>query len=245
MSDDALLARVRKLLAQAEDPSVTEAEAESFNTKAAELIARYGIDQAMLAAEQKTADAIEQLTITIDNPYSHDKARLLGYIAFPLRCRAIQYTSGKSVRKVIVVGYRSDLERVQLLYTSLLLQATSQLTRIRPGDGASRYRESTAAYRRTWFAGFAHAVYARLHTAERQAAHDGAASTSTGQTTALVLRDRARDVADAYERMFPHAKSTRTRRLSGSGYDDGHHAGQRANLNNTGIGGTHTALPSH
>ena len=37
---DTLLARVRKLLSKAEDPAVTEAEAESYNTKAAELIAR-------------------------------------------------------------------------------------------------------------------------------------------------------------------------------------------------------------
>jgi Protein of unknown function (DUF2786) len=45
-----LLERVRKLLAQAEDSAVTAAEAEAFNAKAAELIARHGIDGAHLAA---------------------------------------------------------------------------------------------------------------------------------------------------------------------------------------------------
>ena len=39
---DPQLERVRKLLAKAEDPAVTEAEAELYNKKAAELIAQHG-----------------------------------------------------------------------------------------------------------------------------------------------------------------------------------------------------------
>ena len=46
----ALLDRVRKLLAKAEDESVTPAEAQALTAKAAELMARYGIDRALLAA---------------------------------------------------------------------------------------------------------------------------------------------------------------------------------------------------
>src|ERR1700753_123656 len=45
-----LLERVRKLLAKAEDASVTPAEAEALTAKAAELMARYGIERALLAA---------------------------------------------------------------------------------------------------------------------------------------------------------------------------------------------------
>ena len=48
-SDSAMLDRIRKLLAQAEDDAVTPAEAEAFTAKAAELMARYGIDREMLA----------------------------------------------------------------------------------------------------------------------------------------------------------------------------------------------------
>jgi len=50
------LGRVRKLLAKAEDPAVTAAEAELYNAKAAELIARHGIDAALLAATGQTRD---------------------------------------------------------------------------------------------------------------------------------------------------------------------------------------------
>ncbi len=49
-SDNALLERVRKLLAKAESAGVTDPEAEALPAKAAELMARYGIDRALLAA---------------------------------------------------------------------------------------------------------------------------------------------------------------------------------------------------
>ncbi len=45
-SDNAQLERIRKLLAKAEARGVTPAEAEAFTAKAAELMARYGIDRA-------------------------------------------------------------------------------------------------------------------------------------------------------------------------------------------------------
>jgi hypothetical protein len=46
---EAMLSKVRKLLAQAEDPACTPAEAAAFMAKATELIARYGVDRALLA----------------------------------------------------------------------------------------------------------------------------------------------------------------------------------------------------
>ena len=77
MSAPNLLERVRKLLAQAEDPGVTAQEAEAFNAKAAELIARHGIDAALLAATGRTRDEVGHRAIVVDNPYARDKAHLL------------------------------------------------------------------------------------------------------------------------------------------------------------------------
>src|SRR6202035_869120 len=48
----ALLDRVRKLLAKAEAEGVTPPEAEALTAKAAELMARYGIDRARVAASR-------------------------------------------------------------------------------------------------------------------------------------------------------------------------------------------------
>ena len=51
-----LLDRVRKLLAKAEDEGVTPHEAEALTAKAAELMARYGIDRALLGALHPETD---------------------------------------------------------------------------------------------------------------------------------------------------------------------------------------------
>jgi hypothetical protein len=51
-SDNALLERVREPLAKAEAEGVTAAEGEALTAKGAALMARYGLDRALLAAEQ-------------------------------------------------------------------------------------------------------------------------------------------------------------------------------------------------
>lgn len=239
LDHDALLARVRKLLAKAEDPAVTEAEAESYNTKAAELIARYGIDRAMLAAADAGTDEITTIKIGIDNPYSRDKAGLLCNIAHPLRCRALLHRWGQNVSAVTVFGFRSDLERVELLFTSLLLQATTQVTRVRPEHAYPG--ESLAAYRRTWLHGFAGAVFNRLQQSEAGATREHQAAPG-GRSAELVLRDRNTLVKDAYDEEYGNLRTAPPRRLSGSGYLDGHVAGERANLSTTGITGGHRAI---
>ena len=86
---EGLLGRVRKLLAKAEDPAVTAAEAELYNAKAAELIARHGIDAALLAATGQTRDEVAHRVIAVDNPYARDKAHLLTSVADPLRCQTV------------------------------------------------------------------------------------------------------------------------------------------------------------
>ncbi|MGW4065290.1 DUF2786 domain-containing protein [Amycolatopsis sp. NPDC004747] len=220
---DPQLERIRKLLAKAEDPAVTEAEAEAYNQKAAELVARYGIDQAMLAASGASSDEIGTLTIPMDDPYSRDKASLLTSVAYPLRCRTLLHRLGQKVESVTVFGFRSDLGRVELLFTSLLLQAGTQLTRVRPGGFFPG--ESLAAYRRTWLHGFARAVHERLSHAEQEAVR-----TAVQGSAELVVRDRAQMVQHAFDSEYGDLRAASPRRLSGSGYLDGHDAGTRANL---------------
>ena len=82
----ALLDRVRKLLAKAENEAVTPAEAEALTAKAAELMARYGIDRARLAAAQPHTDKPGNRVIDVDNPWAAVKAHLLTGLATALRC---------------------------------------------------------------------------------------------------------------------------------------------------------------
>src|SRR5579864_7670175 len=63
----ALLDRVRKLLAKAEAEGFTPPEAEALTAKAAELMARYGIDRARLAAARPDTDRPDSRISDIDN----------------------------------------------------------------------------------------------------------------------------------------------------------------------------------
>src|SRR5205823_2822332 len=148
-------ATVRKLLAKAERAS-TAAESEIYTAKAVELMARHGIDAALLAATAPHRDEIGPLRIAMQDPYSAGKARLLGWTAAALRCRWVLHGAwaGK-VAAVTVFGHASDRERVEVLYTSLLLQATTQLVRVRPPWPG----ESVPAYRRSWLEGFSAQIH--------------------------------------------------------------------------------------
>ena len=65
--------------------------------------------------------------VLLDPPYALDKAGLLS-VAYRLRCRAVQrvrYVDGEKQIRSYLFGYDSDLVRAEVLYMSLLLQATS------------------------------------------------------------------------------------------------------------------------
>ncbi|MFD0818929.1 DUF2786 domain-containing protein, partial [Micromonospora zhanjiangensis] len=157
---DAILSKVRKLLAKAEDPACTPAEAEAFTAKATELIARYGVDRALLAARDATSDPIGDRVIDVVAPYALDKTGLLAGIADALRCRSVRRRDGSGFA-VHLFGFASDLERVELLFTSLLVQAAHGIAGTPVPSG-----EHPAAFRRSWLAGFAAAVAHRLRAAE-------------------------------------------------------------------------------
>jgi hypothetical protein len=233
--DESKLARVRALLAKAESTEFPD-EAEALTAKAAELMARYGIEEAHLAASGRTTDRVISLVLPLTQPYSMEKATLATVVAEATRCRAVTTKRGRVAIRTTVIGYASDLQRVELLYTSLLLQATTQVTRQRP----AYWGESIAAYRRTWWLGFSSAVMHRLQAAERQAAAE--TPTTNGTSTELVLRSRTEVVESRYAALYPGVKPVE-RQLSGSGYDSGVAAGRRANLNQTGVGtGRQSAL---
>src|SRR3954454_13937094 len=83
--DDRVLERVRKLLARAEHPATPPAEAEACSEKAAALMSRYVIDQAMLDSSRSddVAPVLRQLTVA--SPYTLAKAALLTAVARSFR----------------------------------------------------------------------------------------------------------------------------------------------------------------
>ena len=240
---DAMLDKVRKLLAKAEDPACTPAEAEAFNTKAAELIAKYGVDRALLAESDPTSDVVGDRVIDLLAPYATRQMRAARPGSRP-RCAASRCSanspcgSSRGRRRkdfsMHLFGFASDLDRVELLFTSLLVQASQSLA-----VQTAPAWENVAAYRRSWLAGFTYAVVARLRAAEARAAEPAMPSprlsTTVGRSVALVLADRGSHVEQRVAEVYPRLRFAGPRRLAGSGRRQGYAAGQRADLGGTKI----------
>src|SRR5580658_3452513 len=227
----ALLDRVRKLLAKAEAEGVTPPEAEALTAKAAELMARYGIDRARLAASRPDTDRPGNRIIDIANPWAQIRAHLLAGLTGAMRCQCVLLSTSRPGARIHVFGYASDLERADILYTSLLLQMARGLTTTVVPVGV----RSTRAWRRSWLLGFVSAVIARVRTAEDRAAAGAGAEEQAGPSTALVLADRALVVRRQLEEAYPVTRKTRIT-YSGRGYSDGYAQGQRADIGNARLG---------
>ncbi|WP_106396329.1 DUF2786 domain-containing protein [Actinocorallia populi] len=211
------LGRIRALLAKAESTSFP-AEAEALVAAAQRLMTRHSLDQAALDASagvrssaDRSADvsAPSGVRLPVDNPYEEAKATLLHVIAEANRCRAVwQSDLGFST----VLGYPADLEAVELLYTSLLLQADAAM----PKNGSKR------KFRQSFLTSFAHHIGERL-------ARVGEEEVTDDLLPVLARRDQAVDTA--VERLFPAVRSVRGRTIQDlDGWEQGRRAAKEADL---------------
>ena len=222
-----LLDRVRKLLAKAEDEGCTPEEAEALTAKAADLMARYGIDRALLGALRPETDRPADRKFRFEAPWADVKAHLLAALATALRCQCVQTQTDDGPR-LHVFGYSSDLERAEILFTSLLVQMARALAK----QAVPGYGNTAKAWRRSWMLGYCAAVVARVRAAEEAAvasagADDAAADGAT--SAALVLADRSLTVRLQVSAAYPRLKKKRVT-YSGSGYGDGYREGQKADI---------------
>jgi hypothetical protein len=231
--DNDLLDRVRKLLAKAEDESCTTHEAEALTAKASELMARYGIERAQLGALHPETDKPASRKFPVLNPWGSVKLNLLNGIARALRCQCVQTADSGTVLHVF--GYASDIERAEMLWTSLLVQQQRALARYQV---SARARGNAAkADRRSFLLGFNFAVVARVQAAEERAAEQAEAADRPegGTSTALVLADRSLVVNAQVNAEYPRLRSSRVT-YSGSGYGEGRAAGQKADIGGAKVG---------
>ncbi|WP_326639368.1 DUF2786 domain-containing protein [Nonomuraea fuscirosea] len=215
------LERVRKLLAKAERTD-NEHERATFMAAASALMAKHGIDALPPAGTRQTPG---DRVVTLPAPWAREKARLVSLVAQAVRCRPLLIGRGEGGQRVHVFGFAADLDRADLLATSLLLQMASGLARVQPPSDVRAVR----AYRRSWLLGFTDEVYRLLCAAESRAEDE-----SAGTGTALVLADRRAEVERAVAAHYPDIRRS-VPRTSGTGYRDGVAAGRRADLGRTGM----------
>lgn len=218
--DTRMLTRIRALLAKAEATGFPE-EAEALSAKAQELMARHSIDEALLAARTHAKDAPGACRIGVEPPYETAKAVLLDAVAGANRCRAVW---NEAFGFSTVVGFEPDLEAVELLYTSLLVQATTAMTKAEAAQRAGG-RKRTKTFRQSFLAAYAHRIGDRLASAT-----EGQEAATEGELLpVLAARDVA--VADHMDRMFPETVTTRLRGVSdAAGWHEGAAAADRAQV---------------
>ncbi|MET7321275.1 DUF2786 domain-containing protein [Streptomyces sp. NPDC005549] len=219
------LARIRALLAKAEATGYPE-EAEALSAKAQELMARHSVDEALLAAHAPSPDTPGACRIGVEPPYEQAKALLLDAVADANHCRAVwNEPFGFST----VVGFEADLEAVELLYTSLLVQAEAAMTKAEAGQRAGG-RKRTKTFRQSFLAAYAHRAGTRLRAAAEAAT--GAATDAAADADLLpVLASREVAVTDRMERMFPETTTTRLRGAAdAAGWTEGTRAADAARV---------------
>ncbi|WP_285666951.1 DUF2786 domain-containing protein [Actinorhabdospora filicis] len=222
--DSPMLARIRALLAKAESTDFPQ-EAEALTGKAQELMARHSIDEARLAAGHASPDAPAALRIGVDAPYDGPKTMLLDAVADANRCRAVW---SKEFGFCTVIGFDADLDAVDLLYTSLLVQATAAMSRA--GDAHHRHGAArTKSFRHSFLVAYATRIRERLSAATESAVEEAVAETADSDLLP-VLAAREEKVDKAVDAMFGRLRSQRVRVRDGHGWAAGREAADRAAL---------------
>ncbi|KLJ03859.1 DUF2786 domain-containing protein [Streptomyces sp. KE1] len=220
--EDRMLGRIRALLAKAEATGYPP-EAEALTAKAQELMARHSVDEAQLSAGRAGgADAPGARRISVDPPYETAKAILLDAVARANRCQAVW---NEELAFSTLVGHEADLEPAELLYTSLLVQAATAMSRAEAAQRAGG-RKRTKTFRQSFMLAYAHRLGDRLAETARAATETLAAA-----DLLPVLAGRDLAVTEETRRLFPRTTTTRVRGADDrAGWDDGTRAADRAGV---------------
>ncbi len=221
--DGRVLERVRALLAKAESTTFAE-EAEAFTAKAQELMARHALDRAMLD-DAEGAGGPGGRRIGTDDPYAQSKALLLDEVATANRCRTVWSASlGFST----VFGHEGDIDGVEILYTSLLVQATRAIAAA-GSQTDRRGRSTTRSFRKSFYVAYATRIGQRLRQSSAAAEAAGTEAHGAGLLPVLAARDRAVD--EAFQEVFPTIKRSSVSATNGAGWVAGTTAADQARLN--------------
>jgi hypothetical protein len=248
--------KIDKLLRKAE--STTPEEAEALIAAAQNLMTKYAIDEAMIEAAriargEKASDAIVEEEFVMVSSFRVAFGNLCYSIIVNNNGKAVliqdspRTVDGKLYKQTYILkvtGFKSDIDRIRLLYTSLQLQAI-RAERSWWKENKDRYlhhKRQGFLDRRQFYFSFASRVGERLR--EGRLAGEKAAAKEHGTGMELVLLDRKALVKAAYEAAYPNLRSVKSRQASGSldSHLAGREAGGRADVGGQKLGGSKKAL---
>lgn len=237
MAEEKIKERIRRMLALAEDMGTTQEERDAAFARASALMTRHQIERSMIQVDNQRREVVTSLTIRHFNPYSKQKSNMLGWVAMALGMRVVNW-GRQTIDKTVVYGFESDLEMLEMLYNSLLLQQTAGVNKAKPpyylqGSGI-------AAWRRDWLTAFGTQVSYRVKNAhDREVAkfdreYTGATTTGAG----LVLAKRTDQVVAYLEEQNPRLRKPNKSRppIHRDAILSGMEAGERADIGGTRLG---------
>lgn len=231
--------RIRKALALSENAGATEAERAQALATASSLMTNHQIQRSTLDLGEARQERITERTFEHVAPYTVEKSLLLGRVADALGLGIVHWGTGKTTVRTVVYGFESDLELLDMIYTSLLLQQAHEFKRAE----IPRYLfgARVAAWRRDWMTGFAYTASKRVREAHRREVEkfdsDQAASGGSASGAELALTGRREAVTAHLKARYPGLKSRKPRSLY---HDDavgqGGAAGLRTDVGATRVG---------
>jgi hypothetical protein len=218
--DEKGLSRVRALLAKAEATEFPD-EAEALSAKAQELMSRYSLREAVADYDRGRAPLATARRIWIDNPYPTAKASLVQAVGRANRCPVVWADLGF----VTVVGTETDLDLVELLTTSLLVQANRAMLQAgrRVGSGG---QARTRSFRQSFLVAYATRIGERL---ERTSA-SVTADIQRDSRLLPVLAANSRAADELTDRLFPSTVPRPVSVSNGAGWGAGRAAADLACL---------------
>lgn len=213
------LGKVRALLAKAEATEFPD-EAEALSAKAQDLMSRYSLNEALAHHDRGRTPAAAARRIWLDNPYAAAKATLVQVVSQSNRCQAVW---AARLGFVTVIGCETDLDLVELLTTSLLVQANrAMLSAGRRGTAEERSR----TYRQSFLVAYAQRIGERLDAASASVT----AEVERDGRLLPVLTATSRAAEELTHRLFPSTVPREMTVSNGAGWGAGRAAANMAVL---------------
>jgi Protein of unknown function (DUF2786) len=218
-ADEKALGKVRALLAKAEATEFPD-EAEALSAKAQDLMSRYSLNEALARHDRGCKPVAAARRIWIENPYAAAKVTLVQVVSRSNRCRAVW---AERLGFVTVIGCETDLDLVELLTTSLLVQANrAMLSAGRSGSAEERSR----TFRQSFLVAYAQRIGERLDTASASVA--GEVKRDGRLLPVLAANNRAAE--ELSHRLFPSTVPRSVAVSNGAGWGAGRAAADMAVL---------------